>query len=1079
MVPNSLLTAVTALPYAARIKSLREAGLEARTNPKVSAVFDAWELGDWQERLYCVQSCMGRADSARLRRMIDDPSRTIANLALMLLAEHESDDVLIEVLQGLTHRRRQSLLKRLRKLRRFGVIDRFLDVGFEAAIPRIAELLPLGSGSAVQRHFLRAEEYGGLLLWQRLSRRHPRFAVQAILDKLAVSEEPDALSLRYAQEVVQYAGSAMPDMIVQLVRVLAHFVPLSQLRPARALFHRPNEFAAIVLVSDGSQPLSLLPIAQKLEASIRLRILREQPNALPIQASWLRKLPAPERVRIFQEVGRSWRDSEGLIPLDILSLLPARERHAEAERMTSLPVMSTRPQMHATYAAYLPWEKLRDICDRFLTHPEGEWRGWGWAALLTGVRYQRNEVAGVLAMIRKRKFEQDPVRLVILQNLTTLPAGIWKEPHLTELAGIVRETLDATDLSHASVMFLIAFVQKLIPIHSPWAAQQLVVIYRERGNIGGYLLEARITDQQALMLETAFLDVGKEWGRGNRVGWLYWFASALGKRLRVCTRLTKVLEQLLGNESANYDAAIVGLLRKHLPHADFERLSQTLIAKHESWVAIPPIFQFLHRHRQDWLEPFLGKSRFRMKGGSTVELVSLLQQNGYQRYTRAQQSVLAKTLNDIIRLPVGDQLPTDVWTLLAAIGVLALLPAVDVKRLIDLSNDTRPVIAESAIRALGRLDAGQGMPILIAALSDDRARIAIYALRRAMAELSANRVVANLRNVPMNKVTVAKEAIRLIGEFGGDAGFEWMISLAKQDLHRDVRIAVLRGLWDHLEHPETWQFLSEAAQSVDGQILNGVVRIPTDRLSENARRQLIALLTGLARHPDAVIRLVVLQRFIDLPLPDSEGQLLQASLNSLTAASPDEREAAARVITANATPLDAPAVAAAVAKMCEQRRPLHDFVRVVCTQAATNTPIRRRLTPIARAVLDVLRTDPITAGLRLTLAAGLLGVEEFELELKGLIDGNFPISAVAAEAIAAIEQFGQTTNRTKLPQLEARLAAADDSYLRLLAFHALLVQARDHHRWDEVRRSRLNAYRIDPAPLVAIRAQFFFEADSA
>ena len=101
--------------------------------------------------------------------------------------------------------------------------------------------------------------------------------------------------------------------------------------------------------------------------------------------------------------------------------------------------MATRPQTQATYAAYLPWRKMRDIADRFLTHPEGEWRAWGWAALLTGIRYQRDEATSALVMIRKRKFEQDPVRLVILQNLTTLPAGTWKEPHLIELAGIVRE----------------------------------------------------------------------------------------------------------------------------------------------------------------------------------------------------------------------------------------------------------------------------------------------------------------------------------------------------------------------------------------------------------------------------------------------------------------------------------------------------------------------------------------------------------------------------------------------------------------------------------------------------------------
>lgn len=1076
---KSLLTKVTALPHAARFKLLRQLGLEVRTKPDVTAVLDAWEQGDWQERLYCVQSCTGSGNAARLHKMIDDPSRTVANLALMLLAEYGSDNVLVEVLKKSTHRRRQSLLKRLRQRRRFAVIDRFLDDGFATAIPRIAELLANGSAAAVQRHFQTAEQCGGMLLWQRLSRRHPRFAVQAMLDKLAASEQPDALTLRSAQDVVLYAGRAVPDLIVRLVRALAHFVPLSQLRPERALFHRPNEFAAIVLEAGDSQTFSLLSIAKKLEASIRLRILREHPNALPIQASWLCKLPAPERVMIFQEVGRSWRDSDGLIPSDMLSLLPTRERVAEAERIASLPVLATRPRVQATYAAYLPWEKLREIADRFLSHPEGEWRGWGWAALLTGVRYQRDEATNVLAMIRKRKYEQDPVRLVILQNLATLPAGIWMESHLVELAGIVREALDATDLSHTSVMYLTAFVQKLIPTHSLWAAQQLVVIYRERGNIGGYLLESRINDHLALVLETAFLDVGKEWGRGNRVGWLVWFASALGQRLRVCTRLLKVLEQLLGKETGYFDASIVALLRRYLPRTEFERLTQHLIASHESWVAIGAIFQFLHRHRQDWLQPHLSKSKFRMKGGHSIELISLLPQNGYQRYTLAQQTVLARTLNETIRLPTGNQLPKDVWTMLAALRILPLLPAVDAQRLIDLSNDTRPVIAETAIRGLGRLDAGQGMPILIAALGDDRARVAIYALRRAIMALPANRVVTELRNAPLSKVTVAKETIRLVGEFGGEAGFDWMIAVARQDLHRDVRIAVLRGLWDHLEHPETWTILNEAACSADGQILNGVVRIPADRLSENARGQLIELLTGLASHPDAVIRLAVLQRFIDLPLPDSQGRLLQTALTSLVAASRDERISAAQVIAANATPEDAPAIAAAVAKLRAQRRPLHDFLQVVSTQAVSNAPIRRRLAPMARAVVDTLRSDPITAGLRITLAAAVLGIEEFEQELNAMIEGNFPISAVAPEAMAAIEQFGQTIHRAKLPELESRLAAVDDPHMRLLAFNALRVQACDHNRWDEPRRNRLIAFRNDPAPVVAIRAQFFFDADSA
>ena len=37
--------------------------------------------------------------------MIDDPSRTVANLALKFLAIYGTGDVLIEVLRNLTHKR--------------------------------------------------------------------------------------------------------------------------------------------------------------------------------------------------------------------------------------------------------------------------------------------------------------------------------------------------------------------------------------------------------------------------------------------------------------------------------------------------------------------------------------------------------------------------------------------------------------------------------------------------------------------------------------------------------------------------------------------------------------------------------------------------------------------------------------------------------------------------------------------------------------------------------------------------------------------------------------------------------------
>ena len=47
--------------------------------------------------------------------------------------------------------------------------------------------------------------------------------------------------------------------------------------------------------------------------------------------------------------------------------------------------------------------------------------------------------------------------------------------------------------------------------------------------------------------------------------------------------------------------------------------------------------------------------------------------------------------------------------------------------------------------------------------------------------------------------------------------------------------------------------------------------------------------------------------------------------------------------------------------------------------------------------LNVFCMDPITAGLRLKLAAAILGVDGFEPELQRLVDDKFPISAIIQE----------------------------------------------------------------------------------
>jgi len=64
-----------------------------------------------------------------------------------------------------------------------------------------------------------------------------------------------------------------------------------------------------------------------------------------------------------------------------------------------------------------------------------------------------------------------------------------------------------------------------------------------------------------------------------------------------------------------------------------------------------------------------------------------------------------------------------------------------------------------------------------------------------------------------------------------------------------------------------------------------------------------------------------------------------------------------------------------------------------------------------------------------------------------------------------------------LAGLETTLAATADPGLRRIALAALVAESWDANGWTDPRLTRLDAFRADPAPLVAAAARFVFPSD--
>ncbi len=750
---------------------------------------------------------------------------------------------------------------------------------------------------------------------------------------------------------------------------------------------------------------------------------------------------------------------------------PADLREQEGRRHVDLPVLRTRSSQRLPYASLLRWEEARDVLDPFIRNPDADLRSVALRALIDAARYHRDHLPEILALIRARRNEQDPVRLAMLTALANLPPSRWRSEHLDDLASIVSDALAASDLSPSTAHAAERLVVALLPFHSDWSVRWIATLVRERGRVSMYGLEDRLTDDLVRRLAPTLLPVLEAWATREREGQLVGVAQAFGRRLRVFPALVSRLERVLTDTRSPCTADIIlSLLRQHRPDR-LDAIVPWLVRDDPSAIVLREVSNFLHRRRQDILIPFLGRSpgerrlslgrqgiRGRFATGKTRYVPPY--SDGFHRWTATQQETFARTLPELIGDPERDS-----PAILFAINQLSGLQAVKPTRLIELADarNPKPAVRDAALRALGRLDSGEGVPVLLDATGDDRGRVAIYALRRAL---------PFLLGVRMEKVTVAKEVVRLIGELRGEAAYRELLSIERDELHRDVRVALLRALWDHLERDETWPVLDRAATSEDDAVARGVVRIPADRLSVEAQRKLAVLLATLLRHPEPRVRVEVLERLSALPILDSDRTLLPPLMHALESQIADERRAAGSAVFSTYAGRETEPIREAVQRFRANRRVLESLISALTAQLRSN---RGQLGPTTRVVIEALEPDPLTVGIRIELGASVLPWEEMATLLVRLAEsGDLHAEALmrTVRVITGSGHAGSRADTAELGILERALGSRQDERLRRIGLAALVGLAAPPRGWNAERLARLRAYRQDPSPLVAGTAQF-------
>ncbi|MEO7716164.1 MAG: hypothetical protein ABIY70_08170 [Capsulimonas sp.] len=1073
MIAAALLTEFEALSNAQRLRRMRELGTRMETDSEAASIIVALEGGGFYERRLALHSCFASRDGAHVLRALSDPSHIIRGEAVVIAPLACDASQAVQGLQALGFKAQKSLLTRLVKWKRRDVFDAFLAL-LPADDERRLRLLPFGSAQTVQTELAAVQERMGDDDWRLLARSHPEIAFDSLQKRAEAATRLDPRLLVHADEAMPALSRHNSDAALLLVRTLLKHAPLSRVTLRDLIKLRPNEVAGLIL--EGDDPGGWLRFEKHIRAVDDDRILalaQSQSATLGQPQFWLLHITPQQRRQVFEALGLVWRDREGATLPSIVKLLPSETRIAEAQRCLRLPPLATRPDQQFRYASMLPWDDARAALEPFIRDPDPDLRAAALPALIEAARYERDRLPDALQLVRARGSEQDPIRRAMLTALAALPPSRWTSEHLEELDQILRDALDAADRSAATSAAAELLVIKVLPFHPDWAGPWFARLVRESGQIYCRSLDSHWYDADVQRLAPTLIPVFEAWNTRERRQDLLTAAQRFGRRLRVFHALAALLEEIVHDVlSEQRSVQALGLLSEHR-HFRMHSMIPELVRKDASWITREPVYRYIHRRRQDLITPFLGQQTYKGRFATGKTRIALPLLSGFERWTPFQQEIFGRTVTN-----VAQDAERDVFARITAIGQLAALPGVAPTTLISLAaRGEKSAIRDIALRALARRDSGDGVPVLTEALNDDRARIAIYALRAALREMPADRAFTILRSAPLEKVTVAKEIVRLTGEMESEEAYQTLLEFHGRDLHRDVRVSLLRAFWEHLERDATWPILQEAAISADPAIAGGVIRIPTHRLSAIAQERLTALIAALLAHPEPRIRLSVLARCVSLPLTDREQTLRPPLLALLGSALPDECAAAARAVFTTYGREDAPLIGAALGGIREDRRA---FSMTFAVLIEWLTISRAFMSPAARSVIDTLSGDPMMTCFRVELGSHVLSGPEFAALLTNAANSNelhADALAAAERVIADASPYRHKDPVKRLEALEEILGRSSDERLRRLGLAALIALGGGLRGWDEALLSRLREYRADRSSLVASAAQFTLPAE--
>jgi len=1068
-----ILAEVAPFSHAQRYKRMVELGRESITDARLAEDLKSLAQSEIHyERLLAMMSASGSHAADLIATMLADPSPMLASRAARLAARVVPEAMLIPLMPDLTQPCRRNLACQLWRSGR-GQVNDAVYPKLEGAARR--HLLSWTTDAFITSK-LDAQQIAALEApqWATLAQRMPGFVRDRLAHALEQAGNPSYV-LRVAVRASLYRMlRSDPAAGLSLLRVAITRIPIHDLPLARYASFFPKEIAALIAGLGSRQRVSLTAqTLRRLDTSVLCNLLSV--NALPNLRAAFHALHASQRDALYRHGGEAWRENSGALPFAFVRELSLAARQSEARQAFSLRLLAAEPMVRLPYLSCLPFQEALALAQPFLSQPDGELRAQAVAAIVGTGRYEASSLPAILDFCRARENEQDPVRLAMLTALAALPPSRWQAEHLDAFAAVIDAALRARDCSHQTMLAATQWLMAIITTHAAFVVDTLPRLVERMGGMGNLRFghwESRISDGELLGIAPHLMGLLDTWVRRDRAPVALQLIFGFGCRAKAVDGFVDLCTELTRDKRGNVArSGLEALVRLGLGKRVAEWVPR-LVQEDPSWIQVPAASRHLHLYRQDLLTPFLSARVYKGRFPSGKAAFLPAYDNGFFRWTAAQQQGYAGELVGILT-----STQRNAWELYGSVQRYAAMPSIDLTPLVTLARLDAPDqgLRDKTLEALGRADAGRGVAALVQALDDGRARVAIYALRRSLMNLRPAQVLDLLGRAPRGKVTVAKEIIRLAGDLRTDGAFAFLTQIEDEPKrHQDVTIALIRAYWNFLERPEVWQRLHAIARSEPPALARATIRIPPVGLSPDSQRALSKHLALLLGHSDAQIRKETLQRLIAMPPGEGEPALydaLAAQLDDVDVSLVELAASALLGIYARTLPQE---LASSFSGITQARS-------LAAVIAAYRRQLQRGqlgLAASADRLVKALLARRWHPGQALRLAFSILSPEAALALAQQFASLKLLHPGVVGDVLGSLADTVAGARVDHLTHVEALLGAGAEASMRRIGL-GLLRETSARHGWTEAMRQRLRFYRNDKDSWVSDAADLITYPDES